>query len=88
MTPERAEEIAVRIRADYAISMGAKEAIKQAILHACAEQRKEYADLMEEAVEDVAEWGAYASEYFQDKWNLEGVMHKWRYRAIAIREGK
>ena len=40
MTLERAEEIAVRIRADYAISMGAKEAIKQAILHACAEQRE------------------------------------------------
>ena len=39
MTPERAEEIAVRIRADYAISMGAKEAIKQAILLACAEEK-------------------------------------------------
>ena len=40
MTPERAAEIASRIRADYAISMGAKEAIKQAILKACAEQRE------------------------------------------------
>jgi hypothetical protein len=38
MTPERAEEIASRIRADYAISMGSKEAIKQEILKACAEQ--------------------------------------------------
>lgn len=88
MTPERAEDIAVRIRADYAISMGAKEAIKQAILQACAEQRKEYADMMDEAVEDVAEWGAYASEYFQDKWNLEGTLKKWQDRATAIREGK
>ena len=43
MTPDRAEEIASRIRADYAISMGAKEAIKQAILQACAEER---ADLL------------------------------------------
>ena len=41
MTPERAEEIAVRIRADYALSRGAGEAIKQAILQACAEQLAE-----------------------------------------------
>ena len=40
MTPDRAEEIASRIRADYAISMGAKEAIKKAIIQACAEQRE------------------------------------------------
>ena len=39
MTPERAEEIAVRIRADYALSRGAGEAIKQAILQACAKER-------------------------------------------------
>ena len=44
MTPERAEEIASRIRADYAISMGAKAAIKQAILLACAEERAEKAE--------------------------------------------
>ena len=43
MTPERAEEIAVRIRADYALSRGAGEAIKQAILQACAKER---ADLL------------------------------------------
>lgn len=47
----------------------------------------EMADLMEEAVKDVAEWGAYASEYFQEKWNLEGTLHKWQDRA-AIKEGK
>lgn len=39
MTPERAAEIASRIRADYAIGLGAKEAIKQAILQACSEER-------------------------------------------------
>lgn len=39
MTPERAAELATRIRADYAISMGAKEAIQQAILAACKEER-------------------------------------------------
>ena len=52
MTPERAEEMAVRIRADYAISMGAKEAIKQAILQACAEQREEIANELEHGMSD------------------------------------
>ena len=57
MTPERAEEIAVRIRADYAISMGAKEAIKQAILQACSEQREIDAKICEEhyAIEGIAQ---------------------------------
>ena len=50
MTPERAEEMAVRIRADYAISMGAKEAIKQAILKACAEQRESDAKICDDLV--------------------------------------
>jgi hypothetical protein len=40
MTPERAEEIASRIRANYALGTIARDAIKQAILQACAEQRE------------------------------------------------
>ena len=40
MTPERAEEIASRIRADYALTRGAAGAIKEIILQACAEQRE------------------------------------------------
>lgn len=88
MTPERADELAVRIRADYALSRVAAEAIKQAILQACAEQRQEYADLMGEAADDVAGWGAYAGEYFQEKHRLEEDVKKWQDRAAAIREGK
>ena len=52
------------------------------------EQRQEYADLMDEAAEDVAEWGSYADEYVQNKWNLEGTIQSWQDRAAAIREGK
>ena len=94
MTPERAEAIAQVIADSLAtgeasnIGVSWAEAIAEAILLACAQQREEYADLMEEAAEDVAEWGAYASEYFQEKWNLEGTLHKWQDRATAIREGK
>ena len=50
MKSERAEEMAVRIRADYAISIGAKEAIKQAILKACAEQREIDAKICDDLV--------------------------------------
>ena len=53
--PTRAEEIAQRIRFDYAISMGAKEAIKQAILKACAEQKEADAKIAEKS-----EWIAAA----------------------------
>ena len=57
MTPERAEEIASRIRFDYAISMGAKESIKQAIIQACAEQRETDARICEEhyTIEGIAQ---------------------------------
>jgi hypothetical protein len=45
MTPERAEEIASRIRANYALGIIARDSIKQAILAACAEQREEDAKI-------------------------------------------
>ena len=47
MTPDRAEEIASRIRANYALGIIARDAIKQAIIQACAEQREADARLME-----------------------------------------
>jgi hypothetical protein len=72
MTPERAEEIASRIRFDYAISMGAKEAIKQAILKACAEQRETDAGIAENEGCDQSEYRCATVERI----------------AAAIREGK
>lgn len=36
------------------------------------------------AAEDIGDWGAYASQYFQEKWDLAGEVK--RYTAIA--EGK
>jgi hypothetical protein len=35
----------------------------------------------QEAFEDVGEWGCYASDYFQTKWNLAGEIEKWRLRS-------
>ena len=48
----------------------------------------EIADMMDEAVEDVAAWGAYAHEYFQEERDLDGTLKKWQDRATAIRKGK
>ena len=87
MTPERAAELAAMTTQCNAQG-DALITVQQAILKGCAEQREEYADLMDEAAEDVAEWGSYANEYVQDKWNLEGTIQSWRDRAEAIREGK
>jgi len=44
---------------------------------------------LDEAAEEIAGWGAYASVYFQEKWDLHGCVE--RFQAIAAvreREGK
>lgn len=38
-------------------------------------------EALNEAADDIASWGAYASEYFRDKWDLDGCVAG--YRAIA-----
>lgn len=47
--------------------------------------REELAQWLEEAADDIANWGAYAGDYFQKKWNLEGDVQKFRDRADDIR---
>lgn len=48
---------------------------------AAARQRE--VELASEAAEDVESWGAYASEYFQEKHGLADDVKKWRDRALA-----
>jgi hypothetical protein len=86
MTPDRARIFAHQVREKLALPLYAVGHIEDVILKACAEQREEYADLMDEAAVNVSDWGAYASEYFQDKWDLAGYVKKWQDRAAAIRE--
>lgn len=38
-------------------------------------------DGLSQAAEDMAGWGAYASEYFQDKWNLAGDVKRLQHLA-------
>lgn len=85
MTPERAREL-VYAAFDRRGYFNSADMI-DAILQACAEEREACAKNMDEAAEDVAEWGAYAPAYFQDKWNLQKAIKKWKDRAAAIRGG-
>jgi len=39
----------------------------------------------EEAIDDIEEWGAYASEYFQEKWKLKECIEQHR---AALKEGE
>ena len=48
-------------------------------------ERDELVALPEEAVQDISDWGAYASEYFQEKWNLNGCIEK--YKAALAKLG-
>jgi hypothetical protein len=80
MTPDRAEEIASRIRADYALTRGAAEAIKEIILQACAEQREEDARLMEIMSGQISE----LTEQF-DSSRAEGAFNALVNGAAAIR---
>ncbi len=44
------------------------------------------AEQLEEAAEDVADWGAYASPYFQEKHDLKADIDKYKTYAALVRE--
>ena len=45
-------------------------------LVACEKQRDDLVEMLEEARDEVVGWAAYASEYFQQKHNLQGYVEK------------
>jgi len=47
---------------------------------------EEAARMLDEAADEVEFWGAYASEYFQKKWDLEGSIQKFRSYAAKLRD--
>jgi hypothetical protein len=47
---------------------------------------EEAARMLDEAADEVEFWGAYASEYFQDKWDLDGSVQKYRDYAAKLRD--
>ncbi|MCG3134244.1 MAG: hypothetical protein HMLKMBBP_01536 [Planctomycetes bacterium] len=56
-------------------------------LAAVKAERDKFKALVEEAADDVLDWGSYASDYFREKHDLMGCVNKYR-AAAAMREGK
>lgn len=54
-------------------------------VEALRERVKVLEDALSEAIEDIEEWGAYASDYFKDKHGLAECLAKHR-AALAIKE--
>lgn len=48
-------------------------------------ERQQYADWLDEAAADIEDWGMYASEYLQKKWDLPDQVQDYKSRALAIR---
>jgi hypothetical protein len=48
-------------------------------------ERQQYAEWLDEAAADIEDWGMYASEYLQQKWDLPDQVQDYKNRAAAIR---
>ena len=48
-------------------------------------ERQQYAEWLDEAAADIEDWGMYASEYLQKKWDLPDQVQDYKNRAAAIR---
>jgi hypothetical protein len=48
-------------------------------------ERQQYADWLDEAAADIEDWGMYASEYLQKKWDLPDQVQDYKNRAATIR---
>ena len=46
---------------------------------------EQYANWLDEAAADIEDWGMYASEYLQQKWDLPDQVQEYKNRAAAIR---
>ena len=48
-------------------------------------ERQQYAEWLDEAAADIEDWGMYASEYLQQKWDLPDQVQDYKNRATTIR---
>jgi hypothetical protein len=76
---EDTEEFARRITA---IAWSNGEFVKR---EAFNKERQQYADWLDEAAADIEDWGMYASEYLQQKWDLPDQVQDYKNRAASIR---
>jgi hypothetical protein len=64
---------------------GRLEEERKAEREAFNKERQQYADWLDEAAADIEDWGMYASEYLQKKWDLPDQVQDYKNRAVAIR---
>jgi hypothetical protein len=64
---------------------GRLEEERKAEREAFNKERQQYADWLDEAAADIEDWGMYASEYLQKKWDLPDQVQDYKNRAAAIR---
>lgn len=48
-------------------------------------ERQQYADWLDEAAADIEDWGMYAPESLQQKWDLPDQVQDYKNRAASIR---
>ena len=56
-------------------------------LNAAESVNAQLVEALEEAADDIESWGAYATEYFQKRHNLQGAVNKARAAIAAAKEG-
>ena len=85
VTTEEAEELALRVEYEGGLSIVA-DALRSLAAESDALQARvaELEGALKDAAASVGEWGAYASQYLQEKWGLPGEVARY----IAIAEGK
>ena len=71
-----------------AIDHNIKILVQKAVLaerEAFNKELQQYADWLDEAAADIEDWGMYASEYLQQKWDLPDQVQDYKNRAASIR---
>lgn len=76
-----------RIRAEH--SSGPQGCELCLLARACdrlERERDEARSIAAEAIDEIESWGAYASDYFQEKWDLAGTVERLRAALRALRD--
>jgi hypothetical protein len=76
---------AKRIHDEGMVTVGHMREQIAAELQAFNKERQQCADWLDEAAADIEDWGMYASEYLQQKWDLPDQVQDYKNRAAAIR---
>jgi len=80
------EQVTQEVRDAFAaLCKGRVEAAVLAEREVFNKERQQYADWLDEAAADIEDWGMYASEYLQKKWDLPDQVQDYKNRALAIR---